>query len=182
MDQVSYSRSHPPRCIAGFTSTKSPARARQTPGSLHRTVRKDIGTGQTRPRDAGRTPGIRTPAQRGYSRDHRSDCKQVCIALVVTFDGFPLGCGLASAWPWWVGTSLEAVASCGASLSSDSFEPVPSPSEAWLLVLVPPLRTHRADFPQWAPQSAFAEWPCQTVGCSDLLGGSGSLNQSRVVR
>ena len=30
-------------------------------------------------------------AQRGYSRDHRSDCKQVCIALVVTFDGFPLG-------------------------------------------------------------------------------------------
>ena len=25
-------------------------------------------------------------AQRGYSRDHRSDCKQVCIALVVTFD------------------------------------------------------------------------------------------------
>ena len=30
-------------------------------------------------------------AQRGYSRDHRSDCKQVCIAVVVTFDGFPLG-------------------------------------------------------------------------------------------
>ncbi|HXQ32099.1 MAG TPA: IS1634 family transposase [Steroidobacteraceae bacterium] len=30
-------------------------------------------------------------AQRGYSRDHRADCKQVCIALVVTFDGFPLG-------------------------------------------------------------------------------------------
>jgi len=30
-------------------------------------------------------------AKRGYSRDHRSDCKQVCIALVVTFDGFPLG-------------------------------------------------------------------------------------------
>jgi len=25
-------------------------------------------------------------AQRGYSRDHRPDCKQVCIALVVTFD------------------------------------------------------------------------------------------------
>lgn len=32
-----------------------------------------------------------TLAQRGYSRDHRPDCKQVCIALVVTFDGFPLG-------------------------------------------------------------------------------------------
>src|ERR1700741_4741935 len=30
-------------------------------------------------------------AQRGYSRDHRPDCEQVCIALVVTFDGFPLG-------------------------------------------------------------------------------------------
>src|ERR1700681_4388766 len=30
-------------------------------------------------------------AQRGYSRDHRSDCKQVLVALVVTVDGFPLG-------------------------------------------------------------------------------------------
>jgi len=30
-------------------------------------------------------------ARRGYSRDHRPDCKQVCVALVVTFDGFPLG-------------------------------------------------------------------------------------------
>jgi transposase len=30
-------------------------------------------------------------AQRGYSRDHRPDCKQVCIAVVVTVDGFPLG-------------------------------------------------------------------------------------------
>jgi transposase len=30
-------------------------------------------------------------ARRGYSRDHRPDRKQVCIALVVTFDGFPLG-------------------------------------------------------------------------------------------
>jgi len=30
-------------------------------------------------------------ARRGYSRDHRPDCKQVCIALVVTFDGYPLG-------------------------------------------------------------------------------------------
>jgi transposase len=27
---------------------------------------------------------------RGYSRDHRSDCKQVVLALVVTRDGFPL--------------------------------------------------------------------------------------------
>ena len=30
-------------------------------------------------------------AQRGYSRDHRPDCKQVIIALVVTPEGFPLG-------------------------------------------------------------------------------------------
>lgn len=30
-------------------------------------------------------------ARRGYSRDHRPDCKQICIALVVTLDGFPLG-------------------------------------------------------------------------------------------
>lgn len=30
-------------------------------------------------------------AQRGYSRDKRSDCKQVCIGLVVTRDGIPLG-------------------------------------------------------------------------------------------
>ena len=29
-------------------------------------------------------------AQRGHSRDHRADCKQVCIGLVVTRDGFPL--------------------------------------------------------------------------------------------
>jgi len=30
-------------------------------------------------------------AQRGYSRDQRPDCLQVCIGLVVTDDGFPLG-------------------------------------------------------------------------------------------
>src|SRR3989304_767696 len=30
-------------------------------------------------------------AQRGYSRDHRPDCKQVCIALVVSKEGLPLG-------------------------------------------------------------------------------------------
>jgi transposase len=29
-------------------------------------------------------------AARGYSRDHRGDCKQVVLALVVTRDGFPL--------------------------------------------------------------------------------------------
>jgi transposase len=32
-----------------------------------------------------------TQAKRGYSRDHRSDCKQVCIALVVSRCGMPLG-------------------------------------------------------------------------------------------
>jgi transposase len=30
-------------------------------------------------------------AKRGHSRDHRPDCKQVCIALVVTREGMPLG-------------------------------------------------------------------------------------------
>jgi transposase len=30
-------------------------------------------------------------AKRGYSRDHRPDCKQVCIGLVVTRCGLPLG-------------------------------------------------------------------------------------------
>jgi len=30
-------------------------------------------------------------AQRGYSRDKRPDCKQVCLGLVVTRDGVPIG-------------------------------------------------------------------------------------------
>ena len=30
-------------------------------------------------------------ARRGHSRDHRPDCKQVCLALVVTREGIPLG-------------------------------------------------------------------------------------------
>ena len=30
-------------------------------------------------------------AQRGHSRDHRPDCKQVCIALLVAREGMPLG-------------------------------------------------------------------------------------------
>ena len=30
-------------------------------------------------------------AARGYSRDHRPDCKQVLVALAVTRDGYPLG-------------------------------------------------------------------------------------------
>ena len=36
--------------------------------------------------EANRNP----QAQRGYSRDHRSDCKQVCIGLVVTRTGLPV--------------------------------------------------------------------------------------------
>jgi len=31
-------------------------------------------------------------AKRGYSRDHRPDCKQIVIALIVTPEGFPLTC------------------------------------------------------------------------------------------
>ena len=37
----------------------------------------------------GQAAGI-AKAKRGYSRDHRSDCKQLVIAFVVTAEGFPL--------------------------------------------------------------------------------------------
>ena len=37
----------------------------------------------------GRAEGI-SKAQRGYSRDHRPDCKQLVVALIVTPEGFPL--------------------------------------------------------------------------------------------
>jgi len=36
-------------------------------------------------------PAANPLAKRGYSRDHRPDCKQVCIGLVVTKCGMPLG-------------------------------------------------------------------------------------------
>jgi transposase len=35
--------------------------------------------------------GVNPLAKRGYSRDSRPDCLQVCIGLVVTPEGFPLG-------------------------------------------------------------------------------------------
>ena len=35
--------------------------------------------------------GKNSQAKRGYSRDQRPDCKQICIALVVTKEGIPLG-------------------------------------------------------------------------------------------
>jgi|SRR5664280_655381 len=38
----------------------------------------------------GQANGVRI-AKRGYSRDHRPHCKQVCIALVVTREGMPVG-------------------------------------------------------------------------------------------
>src|SRR5262249_3326954 len=41
-------------------------------------------------------------AARGYSRDHRPDCKQVCIALVVSRCGMPLG------YEVFAGTSADA--------------------------------------------------------------------------
>jgi len=37
----------------------------------------------------GDVPGV-PKARRGYSRDHRPDCKQLVIALIVTPEGFPL--------------------------------------------------------------------------------------------
>ncbi len=50
-------------------------------------------------------------AQRGYSRDHRPDCKQVCIALVVTREGMPLGYELFAGNRHDV-TTLEEVVEC----------------------------------------------------------------------
>jgi transposase len=35
---------------------------------------------------------VNPQAQRGYARDHRPDCKQVCIGLVVTREGLPVAC------------------------------------------------------------------------------------------
>ena len=71
-------------------------------------------------------------AQRGYSRDHRPDCKQVCIALVVTFDGFPLGYEVFAgnthkprpcrrSWPRW----RRGTACWGASGSPTAAWPAP---------------------------------------------------------
>jgi transposase len=44
-------------------------------------------------------------AQRGYSHDHRPDCKQLVLALIVTPEGFPLTYEIwfirkVSAWGW----------------------------------------------------------------------------------
>ena len=38
----------------------------------------------------GQAEGV-TKAKRGHSRDNRPDCKQVCVALVTTRDGYPVG-------------------------------------------------------------------------------------------
>jgi hypothetical protein len=56
-----------------------------------------------------------------------------------------------------VETSLEAVALCGASLLSDAFAPVPSPSEHFL---------------HWDPQMTSAETSVETA--QDLAGGAQS--------
>jgi transposase len=48
-------------------------------------------------------------AQRGYSRDRRGDCKQVCIGLVVSREGFPLGYELFAGNRSDVGTVEEIV-------------------------------------------------------------------------
>ena len=39
------------------------------------------------------SPRRRIPAWRGYSRNHRPDCKQVGIARIVNVEGLPLGYG-----------------------------------------------------------------------------------------
>jgi len=48
-------------------------------------------------------------AKRGYSRDRRGDCKQACIGLVVTRDGFPLGYEIFAANPTDVTTVKEII-------------------------------------------------------------------------
>jgi hypothetical protein len=47
-------------------------------------------------------------AQRGHSRDSRPDCKQVCIGLVVTTDGIPLGYEVFAGNPAEV-TTIETI-------------------------------------------------------------------------
>jgi transposase len=46
-------------------------------------------------------PASNDQAKRGYSRDKRSDCKQVCIALVVSRGGMPLG------YEWFAGNKAD---------------------------------------------------------------------------
>ena len=50
-------------------------------------------------------------AQRGYSRDHRPDCKQVCIGLVVSREGYPLGYEVF-AGNRHDSTTLQAIVTC----------------------------------------------------------------------
>jgi transposase len=50
-------------------------------------------------------------AQRGYSRDHRPDCKQVLIGLVVTREGYPLGYEVF-AGNRQDGTTLKGIVTC----------------------------------------------------------------------
>jgi len=58
-----------------------------------------------------------------------------------------------------VETSLEAVALCGASRLSDAFRASALTERAWLLELVSPSRTQRADFLHWAPQMTLRRPP-----------------------
>lgn len=44
-------------------------------------------------------------AGRDHSHDHRPDCKQICVALVETFDGFPLGHEVFEAAHWQANNS-----------------------------------------------------------------------------
>ena len=92
------------------------------------------------------------------------------------------GVGAKSPGQGWVGTSLKTVARCGASLLSNTFVPVPSPSEHSFLcsspLSEPIVRISRNGLPK-------VPWPegfPQTVGCSDRVGGNGRLNHSRVAR
>ena len=69
-------------------------------------------------------------AQRGYSRDHRPDCKQVCIALVVTFDGFPLGYEVF-AGNTHDSRTLQTIVAAMEALAMARSGAFGSPTEAW---------------------------------------------------
>ncbi len=64
-------------------------------------------------------------AQRGYSRDHRSDCKQVVLALVLTREGFPL------AHRTWPATLRICKPSRKSSTTSRTASAIASVSGSW---------------------------------------------------
>jgi transposase len=94
-------------------------------------------------------------ARRGYSRDHRSDCTQVIVALVVTREGFPLAhCtwpgntqdlhtvqGLVSAIETRFGTSNRVWVMDRGMISADALTFLSAPGRRYLLATKRPALT-----------------------------------------